>query len=221
MIIDLPPKVVASHDFSDIVSDHASQTGGYESDFQIDDGFFDRYELGQSIVSPDGGKTLIRFIDRPMLRLNFGRGMIEVEGWGVEVPISKSTEVPRELARKFLQLWSRSEKQILNPEDRASWEFIVDTVDFDSFTVDRVAPRYVEALYVRQNNQQRPVVKWQDGTLEEISKECSGSLAVLNPGEWFGGYAKFGTDGRTIHLERIFMLEGRDEPLPREWPTRL
>jgi hypothetical protein len=114
----------------------------------------------------------------------------EAVGWGVRVPCSKAEELPRLLARRFLELFSKADAQTITEQEEAVWVGVLDRVDFRSFCIDRAAPHYLEGTFLRMEPVCR--IEWHDGEVTNIDKHVAAPLRVLEPGDRFGAHVKLG-----------------------------
>ena len=144
-------------------------------------------------------------------------GEIWIEGLRIQIYSDDCIRIER---AEFLQLWRRSENQILEDDEKPIWEQIVDSVDFNRFIAARAALRYVEGKLLRHDSNRGPVIEWPDGLQNDVPKKLAGQFEVLSPNQWFSGFAKFGTEAELTDFERLRLVEGREEPLPDEWPQR-
>lgn len=158
----------------------------------------------QRFLPIEGGRLLLRLNEFPQVEVNPATMECEVQGWGVRVACSKAEELPRLMARRFLELFSKADAQILTEQEQSAWVGILDRVDYRSFCIDRAAPHYVEGKLVRTEPVCR--IEWHDGEVTNIDKHVAAPLRVLEPGDHFGAYVKLGHNNEVRAVERVVLL---------------
>jgi hypothetical protein len=148
------------------------------------------WELDERFLELEGGNLLLRLSEKPKLRLNHTTKQCEVVGW--------------EMARRFLDLFSKAEDEALSESEAAAWIAILEKVDYTAFSIDRSAPHYVEGRVLRSSPHCR--VEWHDGSTQPLPAEAARALCLLNPGESFGAFVKFGRDNEVKAIERVSKL---------------
>jgi hypothetical protein len=128
-----------------------------------------------------------------------------VTEWGVNLPVTEVADLPNRLARQFLTLFSKADRNSLDHEESDQWLRIVDQVDYRRFCIDRAAPQYVEGtVETKQPNFVR--VRWYDAMPENIEFPVASALNVLKKGDEFGAYVKLGLDNKAMSIERLTLL---------------
>jgi len=102
------------------------------------------YTYHKRIIPIEGGSLLLRLNEKPKIALDQSKMECEVLGWDIFLPVDKVELFPREMARQFLKLFSLADADQLNNEQREQWLRLLDQVDFQTFSVDRAAPHYME-----------------------------------------------------------------------------
>ncbi len=156
------------------------------------------------VLPIEGGKVLLRLTQPLQVAVNPRTMECEVLGWDVRMPVGTVEEIPKALARRFLQLFSKADAEQLDEKDRGYWMNILDQVDFPAFTVDRAAPHYVEGTLRRAGPP--CMVDWHDGEREKIDPHVARALGCLTSGDDFGAYVKLGMDNRALSIERVVLL---------------
>lgn len=155
-------------------------------------------------LSIERGNLLLRLYEPASLRLNYALKECRVEGWDICVSIYEAHTLPRQMARKFLDLFSKAEDGDLSEAEDRVWMRIVDQVDYQSFSIDRAAPQYMEGTLHRRTPVCR--VEWHDGKIENLSAKAASALALLDPGEDFGAFVKLGHGNEIREIERVSKL---------------
>jgi len=161
------------------------------------------YDFPQQLIPLDGGKTLLRL--RAPLRLAVDRITLEfdVENWGIRMRCDDVHELPRQIARRFLHLFSRADARVLSNQEQADWLKILDQVDYTQFSVERAAPHYVEGTLLKK----RPLtVEWHDGVVEHLPASHSPVFFPLDEGDRFSAFAKLGKDNEVYSIERLALI---------------
>jgi hypothetical protein len=161
------------------------------------------YVFPQTLFPLDGGKTLLRLRSAPVLQVSNKSLEFEVEGWGIRMKCGEVYDLPRQIARRFLYLFGRSEQQVLSEEERLQWIGILDRIDSNQFSFDRSAPRYNEGVLMQRD----PIlIEWSDGKTEKINAIVGTALLPLEPGDLFSAYLKLGRDNKTLDIERVTLI---------------
>jgi hypothetical protein len=162
------------------------------------------FRFNQRIIPLDGGSVLLRLKRLLQLTVDPYTMEFEVDGWNVKMPCAEVPELPRYIARRFLELFSKADARILSDSDEQDWLKVLDQVDYTQFCIDRAAPHYVEGILLRHTPICR--VEWHDGALENLDKPAASAVACLEPGQRFGAFAKLGRDNEVRSLERVTMV---------------
>ncbi|MDX2080721.1 MAG: hypothetical protein SFU53_08040 [Terrimicrobiaceae bacterium] len=163
-----------------------------------------RYMFRQRYVPIEGGRLLLRLTAFPQLEVDPATMEFEAVNWGVRLPCSKAEELPKMLARRFLDLFSKADAEMLSTEEEACWLKVLDQVDFTAFCIDRAAPHYLEGTLL----QLEPIcrVEWHDGVRQKLDGSVACTLQSLYPGDRFGAYVKLGRDNVVRFIERLVLL---------------
>lgn len=162
------------------------------------------YRFAQRVIPLDSGSLLLR-LRRPLtLAVNPATMHFEVEGWNIQLPVEEVPDVPRQIARRFIELFSKADARILSDAEETDWLRIVDEVDFTQFSIDRSAPHYVEGTLLRHTPVCR--VEWHDGEVTNLAPEVAMALHWMEPDQRFGAFAKLGKDNVIKSLERVTLV---------------
>lgn len=164
-----------------------------------------QYELERDLLPLEGGQVLIRLRNRLKVDLDPRTMMCGVADWGVRLPVSQAGDLPNQLARKFLCLFSNADRGILSDEESDLWLKIVGQVDYRRFCIDRAAPQYVEGT-IQTKQPTFVIVRWYDDTSEKIELPVASALTALKKGDEFGAYVKLGLGNKALSIERITIL---------------
>jgi hypothetical protein len=162
-----------------------------------------RYTYPNRLIALDGGKVLLRLRDDPLIEVDPASLECSIVGWSLKIPYDEIHDISRLLARRFLQLLRRAKSQQLTEDEEYDWISILGQVDYQIFSLEREPPRYVEGKILRKTPKLR--VEWHDGQTEYISSGAGAALLVLNEGESFGAFVKWGRDG-IESIERVDFL---------------
>jgi len=110
---------------------------------------FRDFSFEQTVIPLEGGQHSLRLRKPLVLRINPENLRFLVKDWGIELDCLELSRLPRELARRFLKLLNAAENEDLGESDQADWLRISDYIDFQQFTIDRSAPRYLEGTLRR------------------------------------------------------------------------
>lgn len=168
----------------------------------------------QRVITLDSNGQSLRLWADTTLRLDLLHQEFEVEGWGLRMKMNEVVELPREMARQFLQLWSRSERGQLQEREKEYWKGIVERVDFQAFCNERTSYRYAEGELV-ERTRDGARVKWADEREEILRGRPGRALDWVNPGEMFSASVKLDRTGRVHAMENCTVL-GRAKELLQE-----
>ncbi len=167
-----------------------------------------------------GGQTLV-LDENPSIAVYPGRMEFEVVGWDIRLPYGKQGDIGREMIRQFLTLHGKAERSELTEQEEAHWARISKDVDYRRFTNDRAPAHYVTGTLVDRHDDSCRV-EWHDGAHEQIRGKVALAFRILEPGERFTAFAKFGAGNS---LQEIQSLSPRSpiandgERMWREWPA--
>ena len=165
------------------------------------------FSFPQTLIPIEGGATVLRLRQQLKLVLIEGSDEFVVKDWDIRMPTNQVFDLPRQIARKFLQFFSKADGRALLPAEEVVWCNILGTVDATRFSIERSPPHYVEG----QLKQQHPTrVEWADGQTEWLTPKASTALSVLEPGDHFSAYAKLGRNSETLSLSRIMFIQPAD-----------
>lgn len=163
------------------------------------------YSWKRPYISLEGGSVLIRLLGDSRLSVEKASMECELLGWGIKFPRSEVVNLPKMMARRFLELFSKADSGSLTEQEEASWLQVVDRVDYAAFCSDRAAPHYLEGILISRNGP-RARVEWHTGETEKLNSRASAALDCLNPGDRFSCFAKLDRSGEAAYLERIALL---------------
>jgi hypothetical protein len=154
-------------------------------------------------VFPLESGLCLRLLEAPTVEMR--TGSISVRGWGLELPRHELLNLDRHIARQFLLLFGRAQRGVLSSDDAVVWSSIVEKVDYRQFTVERAAPRYREGVLMR--HAPKCIVEWMDGGRETLAPSAAASLrSMLQPGDYFSAYGRFGARRQTASISRVTPL---------------
>jgi len=164
-------------------------------------GRFSTFQFDQKIFAWEGGRFKLRLKENPILILNPANLTVEMKDWGLELNMGSAPELPRYIVRRFLFLWSQAQNNALSETDAQSWEKILGLVDMQDFAVQQSEPRYIEGQLLAIRDVLR--VQWHDGTFCYIPREFTSRFDLLNEGEFFSAFVKFGRNDEPIAIDRV------------------
>lgn len=164
--------------------------------------------LRKSILQIEPGRLNLRLRQPPEILVHPDGRTCEVVGWGVTVPTAKAEEIASEMARRFLELFSKADGGWLDESEQLAWVEILDRIDYQGFCIDRAQPHYLEGE-VTSVNPRFVWVEWHDGTREKIEAPAHLPLAHLRKGDVFGADVKLGRENRARSIENVMLLNDR------------
>lgn len=182
-------------------------------------GNFLDFVFDQKIIPVEGGKHSLKLLKPLVLRINHSTLRFTVNDWGIEMDCGSLGQLPREIARRILQLLSEAENERLSESDQAYLLRISDYVDFKEFSIDRSAPRYLEGKLV--SNAENVIVQWHDGSREKLDRNVASALSEVNLGERFSAFVKLGKSDTVQAIERVSLLPEPEKTEDWEsWPKK-
>jgi hypothetical protein len=165
--------------------------------------FLKTYRFLQQLIPLDGGKTLLRLRKPMQLTLDQKTLQFDVEHWGIRMHCDDVADLPRQVARRFLQFFSKADARALSEQEMSEWLQILDQVDYTQFCVERSAPHYAEGTLVKKY----PLtVEWHDGTTEHLPPAHAAVFYPLDQGDRFSAFVKLGKDNEVISIERVSLI---------------
>lgn len=177
------------------------------------------FTFEQKIIPLEGGNQTLRLRKPLELLIDPASLHFTVKDWGIEMDCLKLGELPRQVARKFMRLLNAAENERLTEHEQAEWLAISDYLDFQQFSIDRAAPRYMEG--VLRTRGELVIVDWHDGSTDRLVRRTARALSDLNPGERFSAFVKLGRDDQPLAIERVSLLgEPEKEDDWGSWPEQ-
>lgn len=161
------------------------------------------FRLDQRFIPLDDGRTLLRLHKALLVKPDHSTGMLEVVGWGIKLPIMQADDIPRQIARKFLILFSKATNQTISEAEKAEWLSICDLVDVTQFSIDRSSPQYMEGTLTKKYP---PSIEWHDGTVEHLPTNFAANFFALEAGDSFSAFVKIGKGQTTLGIDRISLI---------------
>ena len=174
------------------------------SNKEINAADFLRFVVDRRYLPLEGGRILLRLLEKPVLQINPSTLECELLGWDIALPSAHVEEVQQEMARKFTVLFSKADCDQLTDQEKRTWLSILDRVDYTSFCVDRAAPHYLEGKLRRLWPD--CYIDWSDGRTERLDRQAANSFSELRPGDTFGAFIKLGHNNKTLSAERVTVL---------------
>src|SRR5690348_4325355 len=119
------------------VVEEASYSGKHIPTFDA----FENFVFEHSVIPMEGGKLSLRLSKPLTLKMDPRNLRFKVQDWGIEMDYLSLPQLPREVARRFIQLFNSAENERLTENVQADWLRVLEYVDFKQFSIDRSAPR--------------------------------------------------------------------------------
>jgi len=131
------------------------------------------------------------------LTLKKTKKTIEISNWGLIIDETKLSEIENLITRHFLDLYSKAKDEALTDDERSSWENIVDSLDYESFSKEIMPPQYMECTVLQKHDSKGIYLEFHDGSREWVSKKISPRFKFLKIRDFFSCYIK------RDHLDRV------------------
>lgn len=178
-----------------------------------------QFEFEQKLITLEGGHSQIRLRKPLLLQIDPNTLKFAVKDWGIQMECVQLDKLPRELARKFLRLWSAADSENLTEAEQADFVRIADYVDFQEFSISRSTPHYMEGTLHHRGN--TVLVEWHDGSREVLDWAVSRALNEVDPGERFSAFVKLGKENNSLAIERVSLLRSPADNEDWEmWPKK-
>jgi hypothetical protein len=167
-----------------------------------------------------GDDRVLELHENPAVRYNLADFSLEMPAWNIRISVEDLPQVPRLMSREFMRLLHRAETNTMTDEEKKRWLTISDQVNYDRFSQERAAPRYIEGVLVVRKDS-KCYVEWHDGKREWIAANVAEPLMLMEPAERFGAFVKFASNGAVSHIERLSFIgtgELEAEQVWAEWP---
>lgn len=156
-------------------------------------------------VYPLGEKGVFLRLWEPLkLKLDKSTARFTVEGWPIEMDCEEVAELPSRISRTFLIYLGKADAGSLNKSEKKQWLEMLENINFKKFNIERASPHYVEGRLIQKSPW---LVEWMDGKRATLPSPMAEALKLLNSGDLFSVYVKWGEDGRPLSLERLSILE--------------
>lgn len=164
---------------------------------------------------PVEGDVFVRVADpvNAPIRLGYSDkdGTLEVLGWGVSVPLDQAADLPRQIGRRFLELYSKAVTGVLRDHERQWLRTVSEQMDYHSFAANRKLPRYREATLIR--NTPVLLVQFLDDRNVRLDASLTRKLCAIDNGERFGAWFTLDENGEIADLNHILRLPSLEEDL--------
>ena len=152
----------------------------------------------------------------------FSSGVLRIKGWGIDLALYEeaNSDWNRAIARKFLDLHSKAEADLLSEEEKPAWISIISQVNYQRFSAERSPEVYLQGkLLAKELDGWK--VQWHDGTIQFIRKEVSRPLDLVDLNQHFGAIVKFGLNNEIVSLTSVSFIADigvTAETLWDSWP---
>ena len=168
-----------------------------------------------------GGQHLI-LEQPPQIAVFPGLLEFELVGWNIRLPYDRKDQIGRELVRKFLNLYTKAARIDLNEQEEAEWAEISKRVNYRRFSLERTIPVYAEGILV-ERKVDHCRIEWHDGAKETLTGTLAEAMSILEPGERFTAFAKFGDGNALTEISNVApapAISDDGDRMWREWPVR-
>src|ERR1041384_4000275 len=167
-------------------------------------------------VFPVEGASALKAKNPLRLGYNDKEGTLEVIGWDLRVDLNGARDLPRLIARRFLELYSKLWTTGLTSHEDKRFGVICDQIDYRAFTRSRELPKYREAKLLKKVPCYLEFL-----SLKSVHIDASllPKLHVLNDGDLFGAWFATDSSGDIVDIRNVTLLEDANIELPAEDET--
>ena len=130
--------------------------------------------------------------------------LFEVKGWDLAIPLEDFSRIPKEIGRRFLQLYCASQDGSLSTEDEYALSRISDQMDYRGFAATRLVPRRLEATLIR--TEPVTLIELLDDRSVKLPTRLAEKLGVLKSGDRFAAYFDLDGDGNVLDVRNVDLL---------------
>ena len=124
-------------------------------------------------------------------------------GWNVSVQPQdfNLATIKREMIRQFLRLQRSAKLGALSGDDRETWGYIVDHINYAQYCEDTAVPVEFQGVLESRTNS-RVGIRWVDGEFNELVGEQADRMKNVNAGESFVCRVKF-RDSSVVEIRDV------------------
>ncbi len=112
------------------------------------------------------------------------------------------------ICRAFLELYGKAQNNTLTDEEKKSWLFFVDSIDYTRFSLEMSRPFYCEGTIVKKYKNSNIIkIEWNDGEIEQVKLSLNKSLSYLEENESFSAYVKRNRFDQTSLIESLIPID--------------
>lgn len=142
-------------------------------------------------------------------------GTVEICGWDLKVNLDEATDLPRQISRRFIDLFAKAERGDLDEQEEACFDNICEQIDYRRFCADRDMPRYMEALVLRKTP---ALIRYLGGANIRLEPEIARKIELLDEGEYFGAYFTLDREGQITDIRNVSPVPSPEEILANDTP---
>lgn len=167
MFMDAPPPSATINDCF-LEADRGSEEIRAVSDSGYDD-LFEYFSFSQKVFVLDRG-VFLRLNSPLTIRKMGTRNLFKIDSWGISISCDSISQLPNKICREFLKFNSKAQKEILVGREEETWMKIIDSIDYQSFSIESALPDYAEGKILRKDDaRNRIYIEWHDGEREWVS----------------------------------------------------
>ncbi|HTB62598.1 MAG TPA: hypothetical protein VK737_03330 [Opitutales bacterium] len=151
----------------------------------------------------DGSGLVLALKHKLELDINFISGNTTVKRWNVTTRTIDAWDLPRLLARKFLQLQSKAANSSLSAEEMSQYNTILEEVDWNQYAIDCARPHYVEGTVVQKSPLR---IRWADDTSQDLPWTMAKEFFLLESGDKFSAHVKLGRDNTVLAVRHVNLI---------------
>jgi hypothetical protein len=201
---------VEREDTSDVLQDsqQTSRPADFSQEKLVAKEEFDMELVYAHTIFPVEGSSALTATTPLRLGYDDKDGTLEVIGWDLRVDLLGAKDLPRLIARRFLELFSKMWTGFLSEKETKVFRNVCQQIDYRAFTRSRELPRYHEAKLVRKIP---CYLEFLSLKTVQIDPKLLPKFHVLNEGDMFGAVFTVDADGILVDIRNVTLLPKTSE----------
>ncbi|MDD5598286.1 MAG: hypothetical protein PHV82_10105 [Victivallaceae bacterium] len=199
--MDIPTPIVADCFLeADRITEHIKAVSDY-----VD--LFSNFSFNQKVFVLEKG-VFLRLNEPLKIKKMPTRNLFIIDSWKISISCDSIPQLPNKICREFLKLYSKAKANQLSEKEHEIWIKIVDSIDYQSLSIEYALPDYSEGKIIRKDElRKKHYIEWHDGKREWIASELSTSFNYLEIGDSFSAYLKRNRFNDIVAINNINLID--------------